>query len=619
MIDTTTATVDAPELATAKPDNPQNTANLRWIWRFVMMNRLAVYGAIGCGMIAGLTASLEPYLIGVIIDRITERGGAVAPVVALRDGFIPLGMPPDIAPLIVLMLGLAGVTVIAFYGQRYFSGEIAYRVNFEIRKVLFDNLLTLEHRFYQQYSTGDLISRMHADIVLIWRLLALTFTRLGSAVMTVIITFVLLATVSIPLTLIVFLVLTVSTSLQIAAGFKLVDMFERVQDQVGKLSAMVQDSISGIRTIKTAGREAGAAQAHFRESVEYRRRWLFFKRRNEPVGMLPNMISDLTRASVVLFGGILTVNGSLTIGNFAQFLIYLTMISQVLLQIGTVYQRLQQTRGALTRITPLLQDATIRDEPQARSLTTMRGDIQFENVGLRIGDKWLLRDINLSIPAGIVVAVVGPTGCGKTLLVNMLSRVHDPTDGRVIIDSLDIRQLKLSDLRNSIAYVPQSTFLFSQELHRNVRMGRDYITDDELNRSVSISRVSNDLKQLPQGLDTLVGEKGVMLSGGQKQRVAIARAIVRDPSILILDDALSSVDMHTASDILSELRGVLRTRTSFIIAHRIATVKDADMIIVMDEGRIVEQGSHDELVQQNGAYARMVNRELADETIRYVD
>ena len=568
-------------------------ADTHWLWQYIKVHGKAGLLALLSGTVAGITAATSPYLIGEIIDQIKRQ-------VDLQQ----------IALAIILLIGLTLISIIAFFGQRYFSGIVAYSVNYDIRRDLFNNLLTLDQGFYQQHTTGDLISRMYTDMDLIWRLLLIGFTRFGSAVFTIATAFVLLGRINLPLTFIVFVVLSISTSVQMGVGSLLAPIFETVQAQAGALSALVQDAMSGIQTLKTFGREDGIAQQYRTENIEYRRRWLRFERYNEPVGMLPNMISEITSALVVVLGGVLTLQGSLSVGNFVQFLLYLATISVALLQLGTIYQRYQQTRGALTRLTPLLQTAAIRDVPNAQPLPTVRGDIAFEGVGVQLEGKWLLRDVSFSIPAGKVVALVGPTGTGKTLLISLLARVLDPTEGRVLIDGHDVRTVRLADMRQAIAYVPQSTFLFSQALHMNVRMGKPDISDEILDRAIHISRLSNDLSQLPEGLETLVGERGVMLSGGQKQRVAIARAIVRDPSILVLDDALSSVDTQTAADILSDLRQVLRTRTSVIIAHRIATVRDADHIFVLDDGRIAEQGTHADLVAAKGLYARMVEREL---------
>lgn len=579
-----------------KDDAP--VANMRWLWRYLVQYRRQSLIAIFAGLFGGVTFALEPYIVGIVIDDIVERG--------VNMGFITQN--------VILLLLLAAFTVAMFFIQRNYSGIIAYSVHYDMRRDLFAHMVTQDDEFYRQNPTGDLISRMFSDLDWVWRLLAIAFSRLGNAISGLVIAFVLLATIDLRLTLLVFVVLSISTYFQIRAGVILISVMERVQDQAGVMSALVQDTASGIQTIKTFGREADANQAFYKENVEYRKRWLHFKRRNEPVGMIPQMISYLTQAIVVFVGGMMTINGDITIGNFAQFLLYLGLISRVLLMMGMTYQRFMQTRGTLKRITPLLQEPRIKNAAHAKAMSSANGDIRFEGVSLKEGDAWLLRDIDLHIPSGKVMALVGATGSGKTILVNLLSRVTDADAGRVLIDGKDVRELQLEDLRDTVAYVPQETFLFSQPLHENVRMGHSEISDDELDRAIHISRVSNDLPQMPEGLETLVGEKGVMLSGGQKQRVAIARAIARDPAILVLDDALSSVDTQTAAEILNDMRQVLNTRTSILIAHRIATVKDADFIVVMDEGRIIEQGSHNELIAQNGLYASMVEREAQQES-----
>ncbi len=577
----------------AVPTSEGPQANTAWLWRFVRAYGRAAAGAVLCGVIAGITTSAVAYLIGIIIDHIRQSV-----------------QPDDIARYALALVGLTAVSAAAFYGQRMLSGYVAAAVSFAIGRTLFENLQTLDQGFYQRYATGDLISRVNSDVDVVWRLLALGLTRFGSAVLTLVSAVVLLGAIHLPLTLMVMIILGISTAIQMRVGKLLAPVFEKVQEQAGLMAALAQDAISGVQTVKTFGREVIFDDLYHQRNVEYRRRWLYFVRRNEPIGMVPNMISELTAALVVLFGGILTLNGMLTLGNFVQFLIYLNLIGTALLQLGTIYQRYQQTRGALTRLTPLLQPAQIHDAPDAQPLPNPRGEIIFDRVGVQIEGQWLLRDISLTIPAGTVVAFVGPTGSGKTLLVSLLARVIDPTEGRVLVDGIDVRQLRLADLRQAIAYVPQSTFLFSMPLHRNVHMDRSGIAEDELTRAVHTSRLSNDLPQLPQGMETMVGERGVMLSGGQKQRVAIARAIVQDPAILVLDDALSSVDTQTAADILADLRHVLRTRTSLIIAHRMATVKDADRVVVLSDGRIVEEGSHADLLAKGGLYADMVKREL---------
>lgn len=571
-----------------------NQVDLQWLLARMMKHRRAVVRSIVYGVLAGVTTAAEPFLIGHLINRITLGAGM-----------------EELLAFVGAIVVLAIINIFAYNELRTYSGEVAYSVDYDLRRSLYDNLLTLDQDFYKQYSSGDLISRMHNDMMVIWRLSALGFLRAGTAIFMLLTTAILLGLVNLPLTLLVFVILTASTVFQVRAGMVLAPISEKVQDQAGILAGFVQDAVSGIQTIKTTGSESSIAAKYYAENKLYRDKWVHFRRRNEPVGMIPNGLSEFTAAVIVMLGGVMAIQGQMSIGEFTSFLLYLSGVSVWLLNLGTVYQRWQQAKAALNRIAPLTQSTKIASKPQPVPLKEIKGDITFDHVSLTLDGADVVRDVSLSIKAGEVVAVVGPTGCGKTQLVNLLARVNDPTHGCVLIDGIDIRDIVLDDVRSAVAYVPQATFLFSKPLRDNVIMGCEGVTEDDVQEAVKISRLSNDLPQLPKQLDTLVGERGVMLSGGQKQRVAIARAIIRDPAILVLDDALSSVDTHTAAEILGDLRRVLKQRTSIIIAHRVATVKDADRIIVMDEGRVVEQGTHEQLLASGGFYTKLVEREMA--------
>jgi ATP-binding cassette subfamily B protein len=348
----------------------------------------------------------------------------------------------------------------------------------------------------------------------------------------------------------------------------------------------------------------------------------------------------LIAAVVLLVGGRFVAAGTITLGDLVLFNAYLALLAWPMIALGWSVNLYQQASASMGRIAEVLhRKPDVATPDGAPERFTVVGDIEFRDVGVRFDytraevrglrtegaqpsrdsqssslspQSWVLHHISFTIPRGSSLAIVGATGAGKTTLVNLLSRVRDPDEGAVLVDGRDIRTLPLDSLREGIGYVPQDTFLFSVPLRENVTFGRPDAEPDAIDRAVSISRLSSDLSQFPQGIDTVIGERGVTLSGGQKQRTAIARAVLRNPAILVLDDALSSVDTHTAAEILAGLREVMRDRTSIIIAQRIATVKEADRIVLLHDGRIAEQGTHRELVQAGGRYAAMYRRELLE-------
>jgi ATP-binding cassette subfamily B protein len=333
-------------------------------------------------------------------------------------------------------------------------------------------------------------------------------------------------------------------------------------------------------------------------------------------GLFPVMIlaTGASTALVLWFGGRDVVSGRITIGQFVQFSAYLGLLASQLASVGWTIASWQQGSVSLKRINEILRTTPrVRDPEDARTPPVIRGEIEFRGVSTTYGDRPVLRDINLRIEAGSTVALVGATGSGKTTLAALLPRLLDPSAGAVLIDGVDAREWPLARLRDAIGFVPQESFLFSDSLRDNVTFGRLEATEAELAAALEASQLVNDLEQFPHGIDTVIGERGVTLSGGQKQRAALARALVKDPPILVLDDALSHVDTHTEEEILRHLREYTRGRTTILIAHRTSTLRGADTIVALEDGTVAEVGTHEALLDAGGVYARLYHRQRAEE------
>ena len=570
--------------------------HLRLLFPYIYRYRYRLIAGLVVAALGAAVSSFSPLVLRLAIDSLANR--AIDPHQLLWFGGA--------------LIGLAIIDGAIKFVQRMLIAVASYRIENDLRADLFDRLLSFDQMFYQQHYTGDLMARLTNDLSAVRQFLGPGLNGAATAVLTFLAATVLMMLVDPVLALIVVLLLPMATIVFVAIGGRMRQAFHRVQDQFGILSTRAQENFAGIRTVKAFAQEEAEIAVFAADNERYRKLNLHYVLLSGALWPAMTFCLGFIAALILLVGGQRVAAGTLTIGELVQFNAYLALLAFPMIILGWMVNLFQQATASLERLNDILRLQPAIISPSTPRLPPGRGSIEFRKVGVRTNhsDQWLLRNLSFQVPAGKVLAIVGATGAGKTTLVNLLGRVRDPDEGQVLIDGIDVRELELAALRRMIGYVPQESFLFSMPLRENIGFGVATVDPARLDHVIEVSRLSNDLDQFPDGIDTMVGERGVTLSGGQKQRVAIARALMRDPRILILDDALSSVDTHTAAQILAGLRAEMNGRTTIIIAQRIATVRDADQIIVLDDGQIVERGSHQELLARNGRYAAMYRREL---------
>ena len=520
----------------------------------------------------------------------------------------------------LLILGVAASKGIFQFLTRWVLIGVSREVEFDLRNDLFAHLERLSYSYYQRTRTGDIMARATNDLNAVRMLLGPAIMYSANTIVFTAGALAFMLSISPRLTLYAFLPLPVVSIVIQYFGRKIHERFERIQAMFSDISARAQENFSGVRVIRAYVQEEPEIAGFEKSNREYIARSLKLVRL---MGMLWPTLETMLGLAIVLvlwLGGREVLYHRLSVGGFVAFNTYMVLLTWPIIALGWVINIFQRGTASMGRIQEILVEQPEIDDRDASavSATALEGDIEFRGLNFAYNGVPVLRDINLRIPAGSSLAIVGPTGSGKTTLVNLIPRIYDAEPGTVLLDGRPVRQYPLEFLRRNIGFVPQETFLFSETVRENIAFGKSDASDADVRSAAQAANIAADIEGFPEQYRTLVGERGITLSGGQKQRTAIARALIRSPRILVLDDALSSVDTHTEDKILNHLRDLMAGRTTIFISHRVSTVRNADRIAVLHGGCIVELGTHDELIARNGYYTDLYNKQLLEEELAEV-
>jgi ATP-binding cassette subfamily B multidrug efflux pump len=514
------------------------------------------------------------------------------------------------------LLLIAALSAVFLYITRQVIIGASREIEFDMRNDIFANLERQAPSYYHTHRTGDIMARTTNDLNAVRMLLGPAIMYSANTIVFTAAALPFMYRISPKLTFFAFVPLPMASILVQYFGARIHRRFERIQAMFSDISAKAQENFSGARLIRAFAQEDAEIASFETANLEYIKRSLYLVRLMAMLWPTLEFVLGLSLMITLLVGGHEVVSHRISVGQFTAFNVYMVQLTWPMIAVGWVVNLFQRGTASVVRIDELLkQQPDIADAPTATDVP-VTGNIEFRNLTFAYPDApAVLHDINLRIPAGSSLAIVGPTGSGKSTLVGLIPRLHDASPGTVLIDGQPIRNFTLSTLRKSIGFVPQETFLFSETIRQNIAFGKPDASPEQVQEAATIAHISTEILEFPKGFDTEVGERGLTLSGGQKQRTAIARAIIRDPKILILDDALASVDTYTEERILSGLKRVMEGRTTIFISHRISTARNADQIAVLVAGRIAELGTHDELITRNGYYTSLFEKQRLEEEL----
>lgn len=562
---------------------------------------------LGCVVVATSIQLLSPWILKFAIDDLNAG-------VTRRKLLV--------YAVLLLLVALVG-GVFRFLMRRIIVG-VSRHIEYDLRNDFFAHLERLPLGYFQANRTGDLMSRATNDLAAVRMMIGPAVMYTSSTAMVFVVAIALMLSIDPWLTLAALVPLPFVSVAVHVFGKAIHTRFERIQGQLSDLSAVVQEALSGVRVIRAYGQEDAEVERFRRVNREYVTRSRALVVLQGVFNPILSLLLGIGSLLVLWLGSREVIRGRITVGELVAFNAYVVMLSWPMIAFGWVTNMLQRGMASWKRMlevldtTPAIADAA----PGPAARRSISGAIEFRDLTFAyVPGRPVLQDVSARIEAGQTAAIVGPTGSGKSTLASLLARLHDPPPRTVFVDGVDVREWPLAELRGAIGFVPQEPFLFSESIAENVAFGRPASAPAQradlasVERAASVARLDKDLADFPKGYDTLVGERGITLSGGQKQRTAIARALYVDPRILVLDDALSAVDTYTEEEILTRLHDVMKQRTSIIVSHRISTVREADVIFVLDQGRLVERGDHDQLVRQGGLYADLYKKQLLEEEL----